>query len=327
MKPGVKLFILFLILLMGNKIISQNDVITTIKGEKINCVISKEDSIKVYFKIGGNLSSVEASILRSEIESIQYAKKQQVPTLTVNPDQVVHDDYVAPTSSTIPTASIIPAKPKLNNLSLFIGMSNPIGKFKSEQLDTNEIGPAKNGQVIGIGFTHLIKPNFGITLNGFFANNELNAAPITSKYNSYTDSVWNASKAYWRSYGVNFGVIYHKELIKDLSFNAKLNAGYMSLIYPDVKLSVSSSNFLQFQSVTSDAVSFGGGVGFGYKILEGLNVNLEMNYLQALVKYNEILVQGEEPATPFNKKISLTKRDIKQHYQTVFFNLGLSYWF
>lgn len=327
MKPTFKFFVLFLFVMMAFVGVSQNDVITTIKGEKINCVISKEDSAKVYFKIGGNLSTVEASILRSEIESIQYAKKQQIPTLTVNPDQVVHDDYVAPTSSAIPTESIIPAKPKLNNLSLFIGLSNPVGKFKDEQLDTNEIGPAKNGQVIGLGFTHLFNSNFGITLNGFFANNELNAAPITAKYKSYTDSTWNASKAYWRSYGVNFGVIYHKELIKDLSFNAKINAGYMSLIYPDVKLSVSSANFLQFQSVTSDAVSFGGGIGFGYRILEGLNMNLEMNYLQALVKYNEVLVQGEEPSTPFNKKISLTKRNIKQHYQTVFFNLGLSYWF
>lgn len=327
MKPGVKLFILFLIFLMSNKIISQNDVITTIKGEKINCVISKEDSIKVYFKIGGNLSSVEASILRSEIESIQYAKKQQVPTLTINPDQVVHDDYVAPTSSAITTSSLVPPKPKSNCLALFIGMSNPVAKFKSEQLDTNEIGPAKNGQVIGLSFTHLTRSNFGIILSGFFANNELNAVPITAKYKSHTDSVWNASKAYWRSYGVNFGLIYHKELVKDLSFNMKMNMGYMSLIYPDVKLSVSSSNYIQFQSVTADAISYGGGIGLGYRILEGLNATLEMNYLQASVKYNEVLIQGEEPSTPFNKKISLTKRDIKQQYQTVFFNLGLAYWF
>lgn len=328
---ALKFLVVFIALFVFNSVKAQNDLIITVKGEKINCVITKEDSAKVFFKVGGNLSSVEASIVRTEILSIQYGKKQQLPTLTVNPEQAVHDDYVAPTASTIPTASLPPPKRNKNNIYLYLGLSNPIGKFQNEKLDTNEIGPAKNGQTIGLGFTHLIKKNYGIFLNAFYATNELNSQPITAKYKTYTDSVWNASRSYWRSYGVNFGYIFHyqfqSESLKDLSFNTKLNGGYMSLVYPDVKLSVSSSNYLQFEKVTADAFSFGAGIGLSYRVLQDLNVIVELNYLQSKVKYNEILIQGEAPATPFNKKISMTKRDITQQYQTVFLNAGLSYWF
>lgn len=327
----LKFLVVFIALFAFNHVKAQNDIIITVKGEKINCVITKEDSVKVYFKVGGNLSSIEASVLRSDIQSIQYGKKQQLPTLTINPEQAVHDDYVAPTTTAIPTASLAPPRFNKNSLSVYIGLSNPVGKFLNENLDTNEIGPAKKGQTIGLGFTHLIKRKYGIFLNAFYANNELNTQPVTAKYKTYTDSVWSASRSYWQSYGINFGYIFHyqfkSESLKDLSFNTKLNGGYMSLIYPDVKLSVSSSNYLQFEKVTADALSFGAGIGISYRVLEDLNVIAELNYLQSKVKYNEILVQGEAPATPYNKKISLTKRDITQNYQAVFFNLGLSYWF
>jgi hypothetical protein len=327
----LKFLVVFITLFVFNCGKAQNDIIITVKGEKINCFITKEDSAKVYFKVGGNLSSVEATISRNEIQSIQYGKKQELPTLTVNPDHAVHDDYVAPTASVIHTASLAPPRYNKNNLSLYIGLSNPVGKFQSENLDTNEIGPAKKGQAIGLGFTHLIKRNYGIILNAFYASNELNTQPVTAKYKTYTDSVWSASRVNWQSYGINFGYIFHyqfkSESLKDLSFNTKLNGGYMSLIYPDVKLSVSSSNYLQFEKVTADAFSIGAGIGLGYRVLQDLNVIVELNYLQARVKYNEILVQGETPATPYNKKISLTKRDITQQYQTVFLNAGLSYWF
>lgn len=309
---------------------AQNDIINTVKGDKIICTITKEDSAKVYFKVGGNVGGVEASLDRSQITSIQYAPKKapEIPVLMVNPAQAQSDDYVAPTSSinaapTITTSS----KPAHPNLVYFgFGLSAPVGKFNNEILDTNEIGPGMNGAMATIGLTHFLNKNFGFNVNALYSNNELNTKPITSKYKNNTDSIWTANTVYWRSFGISFGLVYMKEF-NDFSFFAKASGGYLSLKYPDLKLTNHSNNYLQVESVTADAFSFGGGIGGGYKLNENLNLSLEINYIQANFKYNEILILGETPGTTFNNKVSITKRDVKQSYQCVLITLGLGYLF
>ena len=325
-----KIFFFILFSIIGYFASSQNDIIHTVKGEKIVCSITKEDSTKVYFKIGGNLSSIETSIARDQISSIQYAPKKtpEIPKLMQAPGQAQTDDYVAPTSTAVPNSTInaASAPKKVNHISLCVGMSAPVGKFNKEILDTNEIGPGLNGQMVALGFTHLVKNNLGFHMNAFYSNNELNSKPITEKYKYNTDSNWMAEKAYWRSFGMSFGLLYYKE-INDFTVFAKINAGYISLKYPELKLINHADNYLKYQAVTSDAVSFGGGLGASYKLNENLNVNFEVNYLQATCKYSEILILGEEPGIVASKKLSITKRDIKQTYQNVFASLGMSYWF
>jgi len=214
----------------------------------------------------------------------------------------------------------------VNSLALNFGLSAPMGKFKSTQLDTNEIGPGNNGQVVSLSFVHLAKNNFGLTLSGFLSRNELNTSPITEKYHSYTDSLWVADKAEWRSLGIQLGLIYLKE-INDFSIYGKLNAGYLTLRYPELKIAVHSNNYLQFEGGSSDALGFGGSAGIGYTVLENLKAHFDLGYVYASCKYSEVLVQGEEPAVGFPKKVSMTRRNVKQNYQTIFVTLGMSYWF
>lgn len=311
---------------------SQNDVINTIKGDKVICKITKEDSARVYFKVGGELGKVEASITRNEIRSIEYAPKEtpKPPPLTMNPANIDHDDYVAPPTSTntipAPQKTATPLKKSFNTCYLKIGGSIPVGKFEKQKLDTNEIGPGMPGQMIDIGFSHHTNKNLGITVNGFYAQNELNTVPILAKYKASTDSVWHADKAYWRSVGINVGVFVFKE-VNDFLFFAKLNAGYLSLKHPELKLDINSAYYLNYQTVSSDALSFGGGAGLSYKLLENLNLVAEISYLQARCKFNEVLIIGEEPGTPYPKKISITQRDVIQNYQNIFTSIGLSYRF
>lgn len=327
----LRYFLLLLFILGAHLTKSQNDVITTVKGDQIICTITKEDSAKVYFKLGGNLSTVEASLSRKDISSIKYAPKQTepIPVLTINPAQAAeHYDYVAPSPTASASQSLTPVVPKkrMNGLSLNIGLSAPVGKFSSTVLDTNQIGPGNNGQVVGLNFIHIAKNNFGIALSGFIARNDLNASPITAKYHSYTDSVWSADRAEWRCAGVNLGLIYLKE-INDFSVYGKISGGYLTLKYPELKIAVSSNYYLKFEAASADALSLGGSVGIGYTVLENLKVNLEMSYVHAKCNYNEVLILGEEPAVGFPKKISMTRRNVKQNYQTIFATLGMSYWF
>lgn len=326
-------FFLVLVFVLGFQLMNaQTDVITTIKGEQIICTITKEDSAKVYFKLGGNLSSVEAALNRSEITAIKYAPKQKepIPVLSVAPSQAAeYTDYVAPTltlSSASETLAPIAPKRKSNAITLSLGLSAPVGKFKSTDLDTNEIGPANNGQGVGLNFVHRANNNFGIALSGFFARNELNSSPITEKFKRHTDSVWLADKAEWRAMGIQLGLFYLKE-INDFSLYGKLSAGFLTLKYPDLKIAVSSSNYLQFEAASADALSLGASVGIGYTLLENLNVTMDATYVHAYCNYNEVLVLGEEPAVGFPKKISMTKRNVKQTYQTIFISLGMTYWF
>lgn len=325
----IKYFILLFLSMFRFSISAQNDIINTVKGEKINCTITKEDSARVYFKIGGNLSKVDASIARSEIRSIEYAPKQAPtpPTLSMNPNDIAKDEYVMPKSELTPTVAIIPlAKKTFNTAYLKIGMSLPVGEFEKIKSDTNTIGPGMPGQFVDIGFSHYAKKNVGINVNGFYAQNEVNTVPIRTKYLQKTDSDWVADKAYWRAIGINVGVLTYKELNDFLIF-AKLNVGYLSLKHPELKLSISSLNYLQYQAVSSDAISVSASIGGSYKILENLDLTMEFSYLRAKCKFSEVLIQGEEPTTSFPKKISITQRDVIQKYQSVFSSIGLSYRF
>jgi hypothetical protein len=216
---------------------------------------------------------------------------------------------------------------KANCLSFFGGLASPQGKFAKRELDTNEIGPAILGQVGMISFTHRAKNGVVAGLNCFFSVNSLNTGPITDKYFFHTDSVWTADKASWRAFGIHLSLGYHKIFSEDVSVYAKLNAGYISLKYPEVTLSVSSSQYYKFNTATADAISYGATAGINYRLFESLGASFEVTYIQSNCKFNEILVQGESPATPVNKKISRTLRDIKQPYQDLFISLGVNYWF
>ena len=302
------------------------DVIITKKGEHISCTITHIDTAKVYFKVGGSVSSIEVNIPLVEVQDIQYAPKQ-IPALAQPTSQVQSDDYVPANTATVDTKAIKTFPPqKANCLTFFGGLAYPVGKFSSTELDTNEIGPANAGQLGKIHFTHRTKKDGVVGLSCFYSVNPLNTSPITDKYKYNTDSVWTADKAQWRAFGVQLSVGYHKMINNDISFYGNILAGYISLKYPEVTLRVSSFQYLKFNTVTADALSFGGEIGMNYRLFESLGAVINLAYVQSNCKFNEVLIQGESPLTN-SKKVSQTIRNVKQSYQNVFVSLGVNYWF
>jgi hypothetical protein len=307
-----------------------NDIIVTKKGERISCSITRQDSARIYFKVGGSMSNIEANIPLNEVSEIQYSEKKQpkLPTLGQAPGTEQKDDYVTPNTPTVnPQSKKLEMPRKENSITIFAGGAWPVGNFNRRDLDTNEIGPGKAGVAAGMNFTHMSKNGLLFGLNAFISNNELNTEPITNKYLYHSDSVWKADKANWRAFGIHLSVGYHKVFSEDLMVYAKINAGYISLKYPEVTLRVSSSQYLKFNSSTADAISYGAAAGVNYRLFESLGASFEISYLQANCKFNEIIVIGEAPAIPINKKITQTKRDVKQSYQNVFVTAGVNYWF
>ncbi len=302
------------------------DIIVTKKGEHINCTITRVDTVKVYFKVGGSASSIEVNMLVKDVQEIQYAPKQ-MPSLAQPTAQVQRDDYVPANTATVDTQTkkIVPPK-KENCLSFFGGLAYPVGKFSSTQLDTNEIGPANAGQVGHIHFTHRHKSDLTIGINCFYSVNPLNTSPITDKYTYNTDSIWVADKAQWRAFGIHASIGYHKNLSRDLSIYGNVMAGYVSLKYPEVTLRVNSFQYLKFNTATADAFSVRFEAGLNYLLFESLGAELNVSYIHSRCKFNEVLIQGESPFTT-SKKVSQTLRDVKQTYQNVFISLGVNYWF
>lgn len=304
----------------------QNDVIVTTKGEKITCVITREDSSTVYFKVGGAMSKIEANLSRKDIASIEYGSKKIAPPI-INPANIERDDYVAP-----PTETVIASqqkKPKgrsYNQFSLLGGYHLPLGEFSDPNTPTSSIGPGVNGYLVQAGFTHLHYSHFLIGLHAFYAQNEVNTLPSTTALFNSTDSTWTAERAYWKSFGIQIGAGYHLTL-KDLNFSIRGNAGFITLIHPQIKYSISSQNYRTYQSTSSDAIVFGGAVSAGYRVLEDLFVNVEIGYMRSKNTFNEILIIGEDPYATPNKRFTLTQRDVERSYENLSLLIGLSYRF
>jgi hypothetical protein len=303
-----------------------NDVIVTKKGERINCTVVRLDTSKVYFKVGGSVSSIEVSKPLSEVQEIQYAPKE-LPALAQPTAQTQKDDYVPANTATVDTQNKKLIQPKRSNcLSFFAGLAYPVGPFNKTGLDTNEIGPGILGQSARVHFTHNIKKELIVGVSCFYSMNQLNTGPITEKYKYNTDSTWSASEAQWRAFGVHLSVGFHKQFNEDISVYGNVYAGYLSLKYPEVTLRVSSLQYLKFNTATSDAISFGLGAGVNYRLFQSLGASANVSFIQAHCTYHEILVQGESPLT-ISKKVSQTLRDVHQDYQNVLVTLGVNYWF
>jgi hypothetical protein len=306
-----------------------SDVIITKKGEHINCSITRSDTARIYFKVGGNMSSIEVSLPLNEVSEVQYAPKQ-MPAISQPSAQTQRDDYVE-----VNTASVNPSTKKMdppyrsNCLSFYGGLASPHGKFNGQPADTSSIGPGILGSVAQLSFTHRTRDGILVGLSCFYSINQLNTGPITEKYKLLTDSTWKAEKAVWRAFGIHLSVGYHKIFSDDLSLYVKANLGYVSLKYPELTVFLNSSQYYKYNTATSDAVSFGATLGLNYRLFQSLGAAIEVSYIQANCKYNEILVQGETPtgAGQPTKKISRTLREVKQTYSNVFISLGVNYWF
>lgn len=333
MKSLRHLVIVFLLFLVKQNYAQTqvSDVIITKKGEHINCAITRSDTAKIYFKVGGSVSSIEVNMLLKDVAEVQYAPKQ-MPAMAQPSAQVQRDDYVeANTASVNPSTKKMEPVHKPNCISFFGGLASPQGKFAQQILDTtaNNIGPGILGSVAQLSFAHSTHRGFLIGLNCFYSVNQLNTDPIVQKYSATTDSNWKADKAVWRAFGIHLSLGYHKIFNDDISIYLKANLGYLSLKYPELNIFVSSSQYYKFNTATADAVSFGGTLGLNYRLFQSLGASVEVTYVKANCKYNEIIVQGETPTSAGqpNKKLSKTLREVKQPYQNVFLSLGVNYWF
>jgi hypothetical protein len=161
----------------------------------------------------------------------------------------------------------------------------------------------------------------------FFAQNQLNTDPLRRYYKSLIDSAWLAEKATWRAFGFQIAGGYSKEF-GDFLLSARVQAGVTTLIHPQFKLYTHSTNYREYQKVSTDGITYGGGISAGYRLLEDLHMMLDVSFINGRFNYKEILIIGEEPTlSGFPKRISQTKRDVKQDYQNLMINVGLSYRF
>ena len=113
------ILLIFLLTVIAHVCNAQTDEIVTLKDEVILCHITREDSTRVFFKIGGNAGSVEASLLRTEIKAIRYAPPQDIPSPSINPSHIVKEKETAPVTSQNNTLHVtLPAHAKQNSRAL-----------------------------------------------------------------------------------------------------------------------------------------------------------------------------------------------------------------
>jgi len=282
----------------------------------------------VFFKVGGNASTIETSMLRTEIKEIIYAPPQNIPQLGTNPTQILRDSAGNSTQTVTQSSISIPSDPlKLNSFSFLVGYAIPVGKFAQVNSDSGNIRPGIIGQNIQLAYHYHGKKNFILGMHVFFAQNQINTNPLRSYYKSLIDSAWLSEKAVWRAYGIQVAGGYSKE-VKDFLFSVRIQAGFATLVHPQFKLYTNSSNYREYQKVATDAITYGAGFSAGYKLLEDLYITADVSFINGRFNFKEVLIQGEEPsASGFPKRISQTKRNVKQEYQNLMLNIGLSYRF
>lgn len=326
MKRFCLLISFFLLTFLSN---AQQDLIKTTDGEEINCFITREDSLKVYFKVGSINSNVEAFVNKSKVKEIVYFKKkedEQAPIFTINPAQAVEDKQ---TTDTTVQESYVEIKPKpekkLNAIGLQFGLAMPTGNFANSS-DTNVIGDAMPGYLINLQFNHGFTNGLNIQLNAGYSQFAINTDKLVQRYSANTDSVWTAQGGNYTAYAADAAIGYCK-FFNDFYVRGNLHVGFISMNIPKLKYGVSSSRFLEYQTVSADAVSFGGSVSFGYYIFESISVDLNIYYKQSNVLYREVLIFGEEPTATTPNKLTYTRRDVKLPYKSLGFSLGFNFWF
>jgi hypothetical protein len=300
MNNYLKIILFILSFLSSNFFWGQTDVITTYNNERILCKIVKEDSVRVYFKLDGKLSAVEASLLRAEIKSIEYS-------------------YNNSGSKKLPKKNNLIKNEAKNFVAINFGLAMPTGEFAYVDIDNDKSGFAKMGRSYGLGFTFLSKNTLGLTFNIMTVKNKFDTDPLISLAVKSTGYVWKALECDWTSFHLNGGITLYQDVGK-LKILERATLGYMSLKSPYVYIYIDNYNWIKQESVSTSSICIGFGGSLVYKIINDVGISLDVDYYTANFIFPEIYTYSS------NKTSSVIK-DVKQPYSSLFVKAGLCYYF
>lgn len=210
-------------------------------------------------------------------------------------------------------------------LSLNIGLSTPLGDFASTSAGNPAAGYARMGTVGDLTYTYLMGKYFGIAAKFRFLVNPYNHKSIDEQLTTAYQSQgidWQVT-AYRYGMGTLLAGGYGSfPITGNVSFDAKLMAGYMLIRHPDVDARGwdGDGDYYFVGKKMKDATGFAASleVGLKWKVSRHLAILGNVDYYMAKPRYDEF-----ETSTTGNVQY----HNFTQNFATLSYTLGLGVMF
>ncbi|MFN5335325.1 MAG: hypothetical protein ACK5BV_09075, partial [Bacteroidota bacterium] len=128
-------------------------------------------------------------------------------------------------------------------IAISVGPSFPTGDFASKDMDNESAGFAKTGAIFDLSFAYKIGKNFGVTALLRGQSNKVDAQAIADEVSKQltSDITGTVRTSSWGVGGFLVGGYGSFPVAKQLSFDSRLMAGFISATSPDMTINLSGT--------------------------------------------------------------------------------------
>ena len=177
-----------------------------------------------------------------------------------------------------------------NFFSINLGLSMPLSDFSNTTID-GESGFAQNGLGLSIESVHYFTPNFGLGGVGMFLFNKFDSDAFSESFMEQApgNTILNLDSRNYVSTNVYAGAYLKFDLSDNFLILTKYRIGglYFSRMRHDASWQDSNGNqnMISVKRARSITFSYGGGIGFLYKISSKLGTNINADFISGNPKF------------------------------------------
>lgn len=178
-------------------------------------------------------------------------------------------------------------------VAISLGPSIPTGDFSSKDMNNEAAGFAKTGIFLDLSFAYKIGDNFGVTALLRGQSNKLDGQAISNEMSKKLpdDVSENTSVGSWGVGGILVGGYSSIQITKQLSFESKLMAGFISANSPEILINLNGPGgtaWVKQNSTSGNAFAYLAGIGLKYDAGKRICMIAHVDYLGAKPKFNNV---------------------------------------
>lgn len=176
-------------------------------------------------------------------------------------------------------------------VSFTAGLSYPIGKFGSKELDIEETGLANRGTLGEFAISHQFKNQpWGLISSFNFSDYAFDNEALETELDSRTDGDWTVKESNYKITSLNLGLSYNLQLGRKIVLSFRVMTGLATTTFPSLEESWTSqyytprSTSIHGSKAKSLNVLFG--TGFRIKLFKSINWLVDCSYLGNKAKFD-----------------------------------------
>ena len=176
-------------------------------------------------------------------------------------------------------------------VSFTAGLSYPISKFGSKELDMEGTGLANRGTLGEFTISHQFKNQpWGLLSSFNFSDYAFDNEALEAELDSRTDGDWTVSESNYKITSLNFGLSYNLQLGEKIGLSFRGMTGLATTTFPSLKESWTS----QYYTPTSTSISGSKakslnvllGAAFRMKLFRSINWLIDFSFLSNKAKFD-----------------------------------------